>query len=116
MTKIRINITKDILQKSRMCSTRADNCAFALAVRDLFSGCAVGTKLIYPFFDNATGSDIQFLSFPITEEMTAFIKRFDKSSPEEIDQMEEQSFELEIPDWAIEQMDISDVHQILAES
>lgn len=115
MTKIKIHITKDILRKSRNCGGQADNCAFSQEIRELFPEAAVGTRTIYPNFMNRDREKASNW-FGITEEMTNFIKKFDAFSPEQIVQMPELSFEIEIPDEVLEQMDISDVHKILAES
>lgn len=50
--KIKIKVTKEILEKSMFCGTRyfagvvAENCAISLAIRDLFPNVCVGKKLI----------------------------------------------------------------------
>ncbi len=79
------------------------NCAFAVAVRDLFPKA------------NVTGEFIRVgergETFNVSNEMSSFISRFDEATPEERVLFPEQSFELEIPDWALEEIDISDVFE-----
>lgn len=118
MTTITIHITKEILEMSAKCGRLpggpaiGENCAFALAVRDLFPFAWVSQNFIYP-----KNGDTKVLfqnrekMFPISKSMTRFIEEFDTASVIERVAMPEQSFDLEIPDWALEGIDISDVFE-----
>ena len=48
--KLEIKVTKEILSKSMFCAGESDyiqeNCAFALAVRDIFPKARIGTLMI----------------------------------------------------------------------
>lgn len=117
MTKILIHITRNILERSANCRSkdRAANCAFALATKELLPLAAVGVWAIYPVFFGG-GPEKTRKNFPISDKMSLFILDFDEKTPEQRRNMLEESFELEIPDNVLEEIDISDVHKILEES
>lgn len=120
---VRIHITKDILKRSRMCGKNSmigsskyimQNCAFALAVRDIFPNAGVGRDCIFPdptYYMRPVNSVSQLETilqeeitgdrFPITYAMQEFINRFDLCTPQERDFIEPNSFDLFIPDWAV---------------
>lgn len=105
MTKIRINITKDILRRSANCiSVNApENCAVALAIKDIFPRASVGQCNIY-----ASGGKI-----PLPPEATVFIADFDSALAGERLQMEEISFEIDVPDNIMATLNIDAVKTIL---
>lgn len=119
-TKIKITVTKEILEKSKYCGIInkqvSENCAFSLAVRELFPNASVKQKLIFPngynsedgkHFDSAIQEmPIETISFSIPYNMTSFIDVFDECLPLERVKLPEQSFELDIPDWALPNVDI----------
>lgn len=114
--KLKIRITKEIIKESVVClgifpgSGLSTNCAFALAIRDIFPKAVVSSSHIVPF-----NEPLKFLgdweavvagekAFPTSYEMYAFIRRFDQSTLEERLDLPEQEFELDIPDWAIRKL------------
>jgi hypothetical protein len=125
-TSIKIKITKDILSRSAMCGINknwdsvietlsgydpeegciplSSNCAFALAIRDIFPNAEVGEKEIWPFYHGEHDIVYVPMKFGITPEMSMFINEFDSRIPKARAAMEEREFELEIPDWAIERL------------
>lgn len=113
--KIKIKITKDILKESACCSylggkgPTGRSCAFALAVRDIFPNAYVETSRIIPFYEGMQYPFTGEIGFPISREMSKFILNFDCSFPEQRVEFPEQEFELEIPDWVIEKIDIQDI-------
>lgn len=137
MTKLKIRVTKEILDRSKMCNTDINvgmesnqkcegfagaNCAIALAVRDIFPNAWVDIFCIIPFAAGNTGLDIfRSISYPkpdnyirLPQIASDFISRFDKAEPQERVQMPEMEFEVEIPDEVIEQVNISEVATLLA--
>jgi len=116
--KILIKVTKEILQRSMMCgvhdSNVSANCAFSLAMRDLFpkAHCEVSFTGIDGYGFNSK-YQIQH-----TSEMTDFILKFDSLNkhPECRLLLCPQDFEVEIPDKVIEYIGIDQVYKILSES
>lgn len=107
--KLRISVTKEILEKSRWCGANLEvlktNCAVAVAVRDIFPDAKVFQTAIFP---NRKDKAISLPSIVWT-----WIDRFDKSSPAERILMEPISFEIEIPDNIIEQINIDELKPLL---
>lgn len=125
--KMTIHITKEILNKSANCDSLdmcvGSNCAFALAVKDLFPFAHVGGMAmhkeyaIYPFyFERRAGIYKSLQVIRISQEMYKFIARFDAMRDYERKELPEQDFEIEIPDEVISYLDIQDVYKILEES
>lgn len=134
--RLKIKITKGILQKSYLCGTQnipnktyhiMENCAFALAVRDIWPKAIVAHEFIAPFEPEKTIDQEQtktlgaisfknegelyrdHITFPITKDMSNYISWFDHASPEDRFDSDEREFELEVPDWCIEQINIDDI-------
>lgn len=127
-TKIMVHVTSKILEKTMDCdvscgSMYGQNCAVALAIIELIPLSWVETDTIFVFNNclqftkqgnintNAAGSVIKL---PLVAQR--FINAFDLSSPYKRCAMDEISFEIEIPDEALESIDISEVHRILKDS
>ncbi len=108
--KIKIKITKDIVLSAHPC--KAAECAFALAVRDIFPDARVKRFSIYPF-SYMRSVEAMSMCFPISAEMTKFIDWFDTSTQKEKEKFTEREFELEIPDWVIERINIDEVKTLL---
>lgn len=107
MYKLQIKITKDILERSKMCpmdSTVSSNCAVALAVRDIFPEASITSRYITPFL----GASIR-----LPEKASNFIYEFDmlSYSPEQRLKLPEMEFEIDIPDSIINQIDISNIYE-----
>jgi hypothetical protein len=112
-TKLRISVTKEILEKSKMCGTDSGklismNCAVALAVIDIFPRSCVSTSNIAVFH---IGLGVTLISLP--EAACRFIDNFDKLSAEDRVKMEPISFEIEIPDEVINQINIDEIRPLL---
>jgi hypothetical protein len=129
MTKIKIKVTKEVLEQSKKCpsiingvtfvgdesTTLATNCAFAIAVRDLFPNAMVGYSSIMPFEMADEGHLGK--SIPLTIEMRNFIKVFDSTPQNDRVNIPEQEFELEIPDDVLElTVGKDEIDQLLKES
>lgn len=119
MTKLKISVTKDILEKTKLCghynndtNNVVSNCAVALAVRDIFPHAQVGYGTIAPF---SASNDLSYynLSIDLPEEVTHYIKAFDRLSPDKRPSLHEIEFEVEICDEIINKIDIQEVQNIL---
>lgn len=110
--KMKITVTKDILNRSKYCDGDAldirSNCAIALAVRDIFPKATVDYTCIEPFGRSGYASYIE-----LPKEATRFIHKFDKAGPKRRIKMDEFSFEIEIPSYVIRRINISEVKKIL---
>lgn len=106
--KLRINVTEEILKASSNCinSCLPNNCAVALAVRDIFPEARVGHFNI--IFDGSYR-----YSSKLPYEARTFIARFDSLSPEGRSKMTPISFDIAIPEEAIQSIDIEEVKKIL---
>lgn len=112
--KIQINVTKEILEKSKMCNSKmviGENCAIALAIRDIFPKTYVGNGTI---FIGANIFEADQIDLP--RNVSKFIVRFDKASAEERILMKEFSFEIDVPEKLINQIGINQVKEILEKS
>lgn len=106
-TKIRIYITKEVLDQSCFCldDDLSNNCAIALAIRDIFPK---GQVFLEGGDFKAQMSVIQGVcamsedKIDLSMEATAFIRAFDLKRPLERRQMEPMSFEIEISDNILE--------------
>ena len=117
--KIKIKITKAVLRESADCSPKkhlatgksvGENCAFAVAVRDLLPRAAVGYTSIFPF---GTGYHPDHPStFSISHEMTEFIKKFDRSSEVERLAFNEEEFELDLPEWVVGKIGDENIEEV----
>lgn len=113
--KIKIKVTKEILQESKMCQSDNQigmNCAIARAVRDVFPAAWVSHFNLYPFYFKDDG----ITSINMPAEASLFITKFDRNDANERVNMTEVSFEIDVPDDVIDQIGISEVHRILKES
>ena len=134
MTKIRINVTKEILQRSSMCGISADgekilgskldnsvggNCAIALAVREIFPKAFVGYEDIDPFFFEtatevettskgicylANGNEEKKFKINLPKEASLFIGVFDDASPKERIELTPLSFEINVSENVINKL------------
>lgn len=113
MVKLRIDVTKEILTKAQYCGKKiarstGENCAIALAVRDIFPEAFVSHENIYPFAPEDGKRDYKSrIDLPL--EAQDFIVDFDNAEPEERCQMDPISFEIEVPDVTLEKINISEI-------
>lgn len=133
--KIRIHVTKEVLEQSAMCKGEFPksqkqfeqkigvgfNCAISVAIIQLFPYAFVGMdsvifdpRLERDCFENAsiTGDIVSVLP----EEACDFIGDFDANTPERRARMNPISFDIDVPDSVIEQIGIEEVNKILSES
>lgn len=111
--KILIKVTKDVLRRSAGCTAGktiiSQNCAVALALRDLFPQAQVG----YPDMCFYFGQREEYI---LNSDVLMFIHRFDKASPEERLLFPEFSFEIEVPSAVIDKIGIGQAYKVLSES
>lgn len=110
--KLKINITKEVLKKSMWCGTEkmdiskstfiSQNCAIACAICDIFPNASVAPNHITFHIC----SDIE-----LPEVAQEFIVSFDilSHAPEERLNLPEFSFEIDVPESVIEQINIDDI-------
>src|SRR5688572_23200458 len=123
--KLKIKVTKEILQESSNCDTKTEggvNCALARAVRDILPTSSVQQHYILPCLyksiqGGAAGMGVlegvkKKLAIRTTFEMADFIELFDKATPKERLEMEEQEFELDLPDWVIDMIGDGNVEEV----
>lgn len=112
MTKLRITVTKEILERSKNCSVYVElsttNCAIACAVRDVFPSANVWANHINPFPGHQKNKLI-----PLPKIAQDFIDAFDDATPEERVMMKPISFEIEVPDEVIEKINIDELKPLL---
>lgn len=112
--KLKIKITKEILRRSKDCIFTTRNCAFSLAMRDIFPDAWVAAKVVFPFVGDLMPPQRLFLpEFALTKEMSQFIRKFDSSTPSQREEFDEQEFEVEIPDNIVEMINIEEVKELL---
>lgn len=115
MYTLKIKITKELLKESRYCQRKNDSCVFARAFRDFFPDAIVGYTVIYPFgieSHNTIPVDIENqIAFATTQDIDNYIRIFD--SVHDVTLLREQEFELSIPDWVIEKINIDEIKPLL---
>ena len=102
MTTIKIKVTREILEKSAYCdlSKVGENCAIALAVRDVLPMANVGSSSIYPFGTGTRQHCLMEIQLP--ELAQNFITAFDRNSPLCRLEFPEVEFDVEVPDDVLE--------------
>lgn len=109
-TKLKISVTKEILEKSKMCGEnsfiKGFSCAVALAVQDIFPEAYVGHNIIKPFIE----SDF---TIPVPDKMYLFIIKFDGTAPDKRVDLSEETFEIQVPDNILEQINIDEIRHLL---
>ena len=113
--KLKIKVTKEVLKKAMYCGTDdkpggtpSENCAIALAVRDLFPKARVFTTDL---------SLTEFLNnyIPHSPSTMYYILKFDSLSetPEKRLELPEYEFEIEVPEDVINSIGLEQVYSIL---
>lgn len=112
--KIKIHVTKEILEKTKSCKNIIDACAISEAVRDILPRAYVVYSSLYPFpiSYKQTGESVE-MPFEAAEFQRVFDSR---ETDEERALMNPVSFEIDLPDWVTEKIGIEQVHAILKES
>lgn len=112
--KLTIKITKEVLQRSMMCRVGhclvTQNCAIAVAVRDVFPKASV-----VPNFINLNHINEE-MELPL--EATKFIREFDAlaDNPEKRLKMTPFDFEIDVPDKVIDSIGIEEAISIINKS
>jgi hypothetical protein len=123
--KLTIKITKDILERSKLCGLDnkliGKNCAIACAVRDIFPYTEVTDTKIFLFDreipDDEYRPNEAICKIPLPKEATEFIVEFDNTSSRNRPFMNSVEFDIEIPDEIIEKIvDIEDIKTIIVET
>jgi hypothetical protein len=108
--KMRIKVTKKILEKSRYCGFRTfptvENCAIALAVRNIFPEATVNADSIAPFGEPRRG----IIMLP--NDAQIFMAKFDSSNWEERLSLPEMEFEIAIADNIIAQIGNGNIEEV----
>lgn len=114
--KLKINITKEVLEESKYCGTDKGNglptkksCAVAVAICDLLPNAQVSLAIIFGYYK----PDIFLPDVAVN-----FISAFDKliRKPEERVKMTPFSFDIEVPDEWLKDISIEEIHKVLADS
>jgi len=112
-----IRITKAILAESKTCGTQHDagiigeNCAIAMALKDLFPAVMVTCSEIYPY---GISGEVRHLKIPLPKIALDFINVFDSLRPihNVRDLLPEFEFEIPIPDEVISRINIEELRTI----
>lgn len=115
--KLTIKVTKEILERSKMCKGDDpqhdihENCAIALAVRDIMPKAVVTRMHIKPF---GWGQLFEIQpSIPLPVAAIDFIGKFDDAIPEERVLMPEIEFDIELPEYFIDSVNIDEIKPLL---
>jgi hypothetical protein len=126
--QLKIKVTKEHIEKAKNCEGFGEyqqNCAIALAVRDIFPDAHVELGMFFvkaDFFKDwlkvLTRSTLMRFekehTIRLPEKAQDFISKFDNSSPEERCQLPELEFEVDIPDHILEEhINIEEIKEIL---
>lgn len=113
MTKLRITVTKEILERTKDCLSEdkgvISNCAIAVAAKDLFPLAKVFCN--YISIPRRLSHKEDYITLP--EEAIEFIQQFDLSTPQGRVAMEPISFEIDVPDEVLEQISIEELRPLL---
>lgn len=123
MVKLKIKVTKDILDRSAYCGLTEDqsavtqNCAIALATREIFPHAEVGEVNI-DVYDGPVSSvwTVGVGKIDLPQEATDFIHEFDKMTPIKRREMPELEFEVNVPDSVINMISLDEIKSLLKNS
>jgi hypothetical protein len=118
--KIKINVTRDVLERSKMCGLIpgkerfVTNCMLAVAFKDLFPESFVVARHanLLGMCGMMTAPDCVILPNIAAHNRCLF----DGKTPEERVLMSPFSFEIEVPEYVIERIGISTIYKVLSES
>ena len=120
MTKLKIRVTKDILERSKYCGSHTEHCAVAQAVRDIFPKACVCHTHIFPFSIPFSGSPNDIIMnlgernvIILPTAARDYILSFDRCSVEGRVNLPEFEFEVEISDQIIEKINIEELKPLL---
>lgn len=112
MYTLTINVTKEILEKTKLCRVHVNsvgkNCAIAHAVRKIFPKAYVESEEIYPF----GGNNLMAMRMPT--KARNFVEKFDNNNAKQRVKMKPLSFDIKIPDEVIDKLSIDELkHQLI---
>lgn len=105
--KLKIKVTKEILEESKNSGCKSRYCAIARAASCLFNWVSVGSSSMLV----QNGDDPVRIDLPLVA--VDFIRDFDRGSPDDRCQMAPIEFEIDVPEAVIETIGLSEVHRIL---
>ena len=124
--QLKIKVTKEHIEKAKYCSSDfPENCAIAIAVKDIFPRAYVAfnfffvdQKLFRQWLhikdEKKTQQFERDYGISLPAKARSFIHRFDYSTPTERSQLNELEFEVDIPDHIIEEhINIEEIKEIL---
>lgn len=126
--KIKIKVTKEILKESMFCSYNSGdeynnrdgyetNCAIAKAIIQLLPGAFVDGDNILFYSSYVTYQRKQpLVKIELPWSAKIFIEDFDIKTPEKRAEMDPIGFEIDVPEYLIDRIGLSEVHRILKES
>lgn len=109
--KLKISVTEEILNGAGTCRYDPGNCAIAKAVQTIFPNAYVfpqgGIAISEEYANRICRRDFS-CGIPIPQEASDFICDFDEGK-----EVEPFSFDIELPDWVIDQMNIDEIRPLL---
>ena len=124
--KFQINITKEVLESSKMCNINGvnrnsvgQNCAIGKAIVDMFGLNSWVSNISISFYDKAVfDDDSKFIgTILLPSQAIGFIQSFDNKRAKDRVLMTPFSFEIDVPDNILEQIiDISEITTLLAKA
>lgn len=122
MYKLKIKVTKEHIENAKMCGAdpnlkghnkglyMVQNCAVALAIRDIFPKAMVTSLKLYPFGKHALITEEMNMFLPSRAQI--FIHLFDKLTPEErIEKLPEIEFTIRVPQSVIDKINIDSLKE-----
>lgn len=129
MVKLKIKVTKDILERAKYCGTHPNqtsfevptNCAIALAVRDIFPDAWVSGESIDIYEPGTSFLDMDEMKMPydsiaLPMDAQEFIELFDATMAEYRPLIKELEFEVEVPDRVINMISLDEIKSLLKNS
>lgn len=109
-TTLKIKVTKEILRKSAGCAypKLENNCAIALAVREIFPKAKVESDYIFPF-----GRESYSTSIDLPTKAKNFIDKFDEKDFAARIKMRPIEFTISIPNKVINKINIDELKPLL---
>ena len=121
--KLKIFITKNILEQSKNCSKSdlmvGQNCAIGLAIYALFGNKSWVSGNSITIFERSVITNLDFMQNSTVSQINLppnaidFIGQFDKLTSEQKIKMEPISFDIEIPEKIVDMLGLTYIHQVI---
>lgn len=120
--KLKIFITKNILEQSKNCNSQnmiGQNCAIGLAIYALFGARSWVSLNSISIYDKSIYCKDDFIyCFPVANIKlpgiaSNFIENFDGKTPEQKVKMNPISFDIEIPEKVVDLLGLTYIHQVI---